>query len=590
MPAFPQEWMDELRSRNDIVGVVSEYLPLSPRGGRYWGLCPFHGEKTASFSVSADKQLYYCFGCHVGGDVVHFVKSMEKLPYIDAIRHLASRVNLDLPNTIDDAKLQREREKRERFYRANQEAARWYHQKLKERDGQRALQYLQARGITAPTAIAFGLGSTAAQGDELARHLLQRGFASQELQQIGLIRQNNGRNYDAFRQRLMFPIVAGNRQVMGFGGRVLGEGQPKYLNSPESLIFNKRRQLYGANMLKGRTLSSLILVEGYMDVIRLYQAGIEATVATLGTALTQAQARLIKRYAPRVYLAYDGDAAGQSATLKGLEILEKEDLEVFVIPLPRGMDPDDFVRSQGKDAFLQRQKKALSLHGFQLHHLRSQYDLKQQEPRETYAREAAALIQRFSPIEQERYYYQLSQETRFSVDALRKEGDIQASQPSAAAPPLRRQGQPPAQYDGISSRRLQLERMIVVNAMEQAEAIALALPFAEAFKLPAHRWAWSVLKETPQTSIPQLLSAASEEDAAVLAASVSVARAKDPLLAVQVALLDLRKEHHLEQIEQLQQKADDTQTDIDRRKDCIQQIRVLHLLNEELEAEKSHLS
>ena len=592
MPAFPPEWMDELHARNDIVSVVGEYLSLSPKGGRYWGLCPFHGEKTPSFSVSMDKQLYYCFGCHVGGDVIHFVRSMEKISYIEAVKHLAARVNLTLPDVIDDKKMQSEREKRDRMLKANQEAARWYHQTLRSPMGAVARNYLQHRDISQSTMVHFGVGACAPQGNELSQHLLSTGHKAEDLVELGLIRQTNGRSYDAFRGRVIFPIIAGNRQVIGFGGRIIGEGQPKYLNSQESLVFNKRKQLFSINMLRAKTLPHVILVEGYMDVISLYQAGVSNAVATLGTALTEAQARLIKRYTPRVYLAYDGDTAGQNANLRSLDILQKQGLEVFVMLFPNQQDPDDFIRQQGLAHFETQRENALPFNSYKLYHLRMQHDLSSEGGREAYAKKGSALIESFSPVEQERYYQELSEHTRYSVEALREEGMLSRKGEKSNGKGLRAAASPsvPSQYQGLSRQRVQLERIVIASAVGDSERVTEILPFADCFRVKAHRYLLKCWEKAPGANPLQIMEEMEEDDRSVLAAAFVAQEKQGSLPAMRLSMLDLRRMEQTEQINRLRSIADSTETDIDRRMECIRQIQVLQLLNEELEQERISLS
>ena len=357
MARFPDSWMGELLSKSDIASIASEYTLLKPKGKRLWGCCPFHSEKTPSFSVSPDTQLYYCFGCHAGGSVVQFVMEMEKLTYIDAIKYLAQRAGMELPEEVDDDRLRRERAIKERLYAACKAAAMFYHEKLMSPEGKAAQQYLAKRGIDGAIAKKFGLGYAPAGWDNLLKHLTGQGFKKEELISAGLAVKGNreGSCYDAYRDRIIFPIINTYKRVLGFGARTMGDDIPKYLNTGDTPIFNKRNNLYAINLQKGQHNADLIMVEGYMDVISLYKAGVKNAVASLGTALTQQQARLIKRFVPRVYISYDGDSAGQNATLRGLDILSKEGLEVRVIVIPDGMDPDDYARKYGgKNTFPSR--------------------------------------------------------------------------------------------------------------------------------------------------------------------------------------------------------------------------------------------
>lgn len=418
--AFPDAWLDELIAKNDIVSVVSSYVELKPKGRRLWGLCPLHGEKTASFSVSPDKQMFYCFGCHAGGTVIQFVMQMERLSFVEAVQLLAQRAGMTLPENTDDAALQRERAYKERLYEACKQAARFYMQTFLGEKGLPGRQYLAQRGISAEAVKRFGIGFAQEGWDHLKNHLLAQGFTEQELLDAGLLVRNpqKGSVYDAYRGRVIFPIVGVNGRVLGFGARVMNDDKPKYINTGDTPIYNKRNNLYGLHLQKGRRVEDLVIVEGYTDVIGLYEAGVTNAVASLGTALTIQQARLLKRYVSRVYIAYDGDAAGQNATIRGLDILTGEGLDVRVIVFPDAMDPDEFIRNRGKDAFDALKDAALSLNAFKLESMARDYDLSEENGRERYAIAACAFISGLQPVEQGRYFNRLSQKTGYPVDAL----------------------------------------------------------------------------------------------------------------------------------------------------------------------------
>ncbi len=418
--AFPDAWLDELIAKNDIVSVVSSYVELKPKGRRLWGLCPLHGEKTASFSVSPDKQMFYCFGCHAGGTVIQFVMQMERLSFVEAVQLLAQRAGMTLPENTDDAALQRERAYKERLYEACKQAARFYMQTFLGEEGLPGRQYLAQRGISAEAVKRFGIGFAQEGWDHLKNHLLAQGFTEQELLDAGLLVRNpqKGSVYDAYRGRVIFPIVGVNGRVLGFGARVMNDDKPKYINTGDTPIYNKRNNLYGLHLQKGRRVEDLVIVEGYTDVIGLYEAGVTNAVASLGTALTIQQARLLKRYVSRVYIAYDGDAAGQNATIRGLDILTGEGLDVRVIVFPDAMDPDEFIRNRGKDAFDALKDEALSLNAFKLESMARDYDLIEENGRERYAIAACAFISGLQPVEQGRYFNRLSQKTGYPVDAL----------------------------------------------------------------------------------------------------------------------------------------------------------------------------
>ncbi len=426
MARFPDSWMSELLSKSDIAAIASEYTMLKPKGKRLWGCCPFHSEKTPSFSVSPDTQLYYCFGCHAGGSVVQFVMDIEKLTYIDAVKYLAQRAGMELPDEVDDEKLRKERAVKERLYAACKAAAMFYHQKLMSPEGKAAQQYLARRGIDGAIATKFGLGYAPPGWDNLLTHLTAQDFSQRELVSAGLAVQGSreGSCYDAYRDRVIFPIINTYKRVLGFGARTMGDDTPKYLNTGDTPIFNKRNNLYAINLQKGQHNGDLIMVEGYMDVISLYKAGVKNAVASLGTALTQQQARLLKRFVPKVYISYDGDSAGQNATLRGLDILAKEGLEVRVIVIPDGMDPDDYARKYGGQEYLSLKDKAITLNAFKLDRLADGLNLNTPDGREEYAKKACALLAELQPVEQERYISPVSRRSGLSEETIRRQCGI----------------------------------------------------------------------------------------------------------------------------------------------------------------------
>ena len=410
-------WLDELRARVNIIDVISDYVALKQKGRKYWGLCPFHSEKTPSFSADADSQLYYCFGCHKGGTVIHFVMDLERLEFMEAVQMLAERAHLPLP----DMRAQDEgasRAERDRIYEANLKAAEFYHNTLWTPEGAQALNYLYRRGLDDVGIRRFGLGATPQRWEGLTEHLLEAGFDLELLKRAGLSQEKENRRYDAFRNRVIFPIINPQGRVLGFGGRAVGDGQPKYLNTAETPVFNKRQGVYALNLAKKeRNLDRLILVEGYMDVVSLRQQGILGAVATLGTALSEEQARLLKRYAPRIVICYDGDAAGQKAILRALDIFESQDVPVFVLDIPDEMDPDDYVRKHGVDDFLSL--KPLAPPKYRMLRAADGVDLSSQDGRTGYAIECANILRSVrSPVELENYLTDLVTQTGFSRAVL----------------------------------------------------------------------------------------------------------------------------------------------------------------------------
>ncbi len=416
---FPPAWLDELRARADIVQVVSSYLPLKKNGHRYWGLCPFHNEKTASFSVDSQRQLYYCFGCKAGGNVIQFVMDMERLDFQEAVLHLADRLHMTPPEVKEDEAFEAARSLRERLMGANRAAAQYYHQRLFSREGEPVLAYLKNRGLDEGIIRKFGLGAAVGGREELTGHLLSQGYTLEEAQKAGLILLRDGKTIDMFRNRAIFPIIDLYGQVLGFGGRAMGDSKPKYLNTPDTPAFNKRLGVYAANLLrKVRTLKRVILVEGYMDVVALSQFGVEGVVATLGTSLTQEQARLLRRFAPQVWVAYDGDSAGQHATLRALDIFEAEGFPARVLAFPDGLDPDEFIRRDGLQAF--EALAPMNAAEYRMARKAEEFDLGTQEGRTEYAKACAEILRRVrEPVELENHLQQLVLQTGFPKEVLR---------------------------------------------------------------------------------------------------------------------------------------------------------------------------
>jgi len=425
----PDSWLDELRSRVDIVDVVAEYVELKQKGRRFWGRCPFHGEKTPSFSVDSEAQMFYCFGCHKGGTVINFVMEIERMEFMEAVKLLAERAHMALPARVDDGRnSDSTRERRERIYAANLEAARFYHATIWTSEGAEALSYLHRRGLDDAGIRRFGLGSTPHGGGALTTHLMKQGFSFDELKDAGLSSERDGRRYDMFRNRAMFPIINPQGRVLGFGGRIMGEGNPKYLNTADTPVFNKRQGLYALNMAKKeRGLKRLILVEGYMDVVSLRQQGVQGVVATLGTALTEEQARLIKRYVPEVWVCYDGDSAGQKAILRALDIFESQDMPARVIDIPDDMDPDDYVKKNGAAGF--EALRPMPPAEYRMLRAADGVDLATQDGRTQYAIACCGILRAVSnPVELENYLSKLSVQTGFDREVLLR-------QIGAASPP-----------------------------------------------------------------------------------------------------------------------------------------------------------
>ena len=418
--AIPSAFLDELVARSDIVDVVSDYVTLTPKGGSYWGLCPFHGEKTASFHVLPDRQLYHCFGCGKGGGVISFVMELENLPYVDAVRLLAKRAGMEFPERDMD---ESSRRKRAKLLALNKEAARYFHSQLHSPIGHEGLEYLRRRGLSKGIMTRFGLGFAPESWDSLIKAMSQKGFSKSDLLDAGLAVSNQkGGIYDRFRNRVMFPIIDLRGDVIGFGGRVLGDATPKYLNSPDSPVFNKSRNLFALNLAKTTKLGRIVLTEGYMDTISLYQAGFDCAVASLGTALTADHAKLLSRFTKEVVICYDSDTAGVQAANRAIPLLEKTGLKVRVLRVTGAKDPDEFIRKFGPDAFSRLLDQSENYVEYNLRQIQSKYDLADPVQKTEFAREAAQMLAGLdSPVEREVYAGQVSDLTGIGKPALLQE-------------------------------------------------------------------------------------------------------------------------------------------------------------------------
>ena len=437
--AIPDAFLDELVERSDIVDVVSQYVQLTKKGGNLFGLCPFHNEKTPSFSVSPDKQIYHCFGCGKGGGVVSFIMSIENLSFPDAVRFLAEKNGMTVPEESTDQEIPRQRK---RMLELNREAARWFYACLNGPGGAKAAAYLDKRGITRKTANRFGLGAAPEGWDNLLRAMREKGFTQDELLAAGLVtagqrRKESGTRsvYDKFRDRLIFPVIDIRGEVLGFSGRALNDDQePKYLNSPETLVFSKRRTLFGMNLAKNSKRGSILLVEGNIDVVTLHQAGFDNAVASMGTSLTTEQTRLISRYAKEIVICYDNDPAGKTATERALDLLKNSEFSVRVLKLPDRIvdgkavkiDADDFIRLRGSDAFEQLLSGSGGGMEFRLGELRDQYDLTDDMQRLEYLRAVCTMLAEIaSPVEREVWCSRAAAGCGVTADALKQEVERQ---------------------------------------------------------------------------------------------------------------------------------------------------------------------
>ena len=421
--AFPASFIDELLARNPIEDVVGQHVTLKRSGSNLFGLCPFHGEKTASFSVNPEKGIYYCFGCHKGGGSINFVMELEGLSYPDAVRSLAKRVGMDVP---EDEQYQSRYRQQERLWALHKEAARFFYSQLYSTVGTEALNYALGRGMSRSILTTFGVGYAPNSWDSLVKAMRTKGYTDQELKDSGLVTvsQKNGNLFDRFRDRLMFPIIDVRGNVIAFGGRVIKNDKDaaKYLNSPETLIFNKRKNLFGLNLAKKTKQNYLILVEGNIDVVALHQYGFDNAVASLGTSLTEDQATLLTRYTEQVVLIYDGDEAGQRATQRAIPILEKAGIGVKVLQIRDAKDPDEFLKKFGADRFKLLLEGSANRVEYQLAAIAKKYDIKEDDQRVKFIQESAELICTLgSAVQREVYGNRIADAASISYDAMKME-------------------------------------------------------------------------------------------------------------------------------------------------------------------------
>lgn len=419
---YSEELVEEVRMKNDIVDVVSGYVKLQKKGNNHWGCCPFHNEKTPSFSVNGAKQMYYCFGCHASGNVYTFLMKYENYTFPEAVRTLADRAGVKLPEIEETAEMKQRSDKRMRLLAVNKEAATFFYYQLRSPHGEIGLQYLKRRELADETIHKFGLGYAGKNGAMLVQYLRQKGFVDEEIKEAGLANFTERMGLvSQFWNRVMFPIQDANHRVIGFGGRVMGDGEPKYLNSPETPVFDKRRNLYGLNFARTARSGNIILCEGYMDVIAMHQAGFTQAVASLGTAFTVEQANLLKRYTENVFLAYDSDGAGTKAALRGIGILREAGLTGKVINMKPYKDPDEFIKSLGKEAFQERINQAENSFFFELRIMEGNFDLNDPESKTKFHREIAKKLCEFQEdVERENYLQATADKYHIGFENLRK--------------------------------------------------------------------------------------------------------------------------------------------------------------------------
>ena len=419
---LPERFLDELLARTDIVDLVSESVRLTKKGNSYWGCCPFHSEKTPSFHVVPDRQMYKCFGCGKGGGAINYVMELENLPFKDAVAVLAQRVGMQMPEFGASPKA---RERREKLLAINKQAARAFHRWLNAPQGAEGLAYLQRRGLSRRTLTNFGLGFAPNSWDGLITELVAQGYDKRDLLDAGLaVSSKDGRIYDRFRNRVMFPIIDVRGGVIGFGGRVMDDSTPKYLNSPDTPVYNKSRNVFALNIAKTSKAGRVILTEGYMDTISLHQAGFDSAVASLGTALTEEHGQLLARYFKEAIIAYDGDGAGVKATQRAIPILEKAGMKVRVLRVRGAKDPDEFIKTYGREAFLKLLDQSENQVDYRLAQIQKKYDLSDDGQRVAFLQEAAQLVSALhSAVEREIYGGHAAQAAGVTPDAMKLEVD-----------------------------------------------------------------------------------------------------------------------------------------------------------------------
>ena len=502
--AFSESFLTELTERNDIVDVVSGYVRLGKKSGsNMFGLCPFHSEKTPSFSVSPDKQIYHCFGCGKGGGVINFIMEIENLSFPEAVEFLAKRAGMPIPEEEND----RESRKRSRMLSLNRDAARFFYAQLSTPQGGAARDYMAKRRIGPATAKNFGIGFAPDTWDSLEKAMREKGYTDFELFDAGLVRKGNkGGYYDTFRNRLMFPVIDVRGNVIGFSGRILGDGEPKYMNSPETLVFNKSRNLFALNLAKKSKSGYIILSEGNIDVVSLHQAGFDSAVASLGTSLTPEQARLLSRYTNQVIIAYDNDGAGIKAAQRAIGILEKLDLKVKVLRMSGAKDPDEFIKLKGADAFRNLLESSENQIDYRLRTVTDKYDLSVDEQKVEFLKEASDLVARLpGSVERQVYAMRVASMSGVSADVVTKEVERRRKKlvNQARGSEERQQSRPERQlqpeekalrYEDPSSAAAE-EGVIRLLYLDPALARNAELPAPEEFSSPVLGHIYSVLRD-----------------------------------------------------------------------------------------------
>lgn len=529
--AFSESFLQELIERNDIVDVVGSYVRFTKKSGsNQFGLCPFHSEKTPSFSVSADRQIYHCFGCGKGGGVINFVMEIEGLNFPEAVEFLAKRVGMAMPEQEDNA----ETRKRRRMLDLNRDAAKFFYSYLSKPEGKPALDYMTRREILPATAKRFGLGFAPDTWDGLIKAMKAKGYSELEMLDAGLVRPGKkGGYYDTFRNRLMFPVIDVKGDIIGFSGRILGDGEPKYMNSPETLVFNKSRNLFALNLAKKSKNGYIILAEGNIDVVMMHQAGFDSAVASLGTSLTPEQARLISRYSNEVVIAYDSDGAGQKASQRAIGLLEKLDIKVKVLSMSGAKDPDEFIKTKGADAFRNLIEKSENHIDYRMQTVTKKYDLSSDEQKVAFIKEASEMVARLpGSVERQVYsmrvaslagvpnevvYDEVKRQRKRAVKSAQKSAERELNHPEKQAQPKDRS----IKYEDTVSATAE-EGIIRLLFLDQGIFRDKELPDPEEFSSPELSKIYAVLKNKYENagiiSTATMGAALEPQEAALLAA------------------------------------------------------------------------
>lgn len=563
MPYYSDELIEEIRSRNDIVDVISGYVRLTKKGSTYFGLCPFHNEKTPSFSVSPNKQMYYCFGCGAGGNVITFIMQYENYTFYEALELLANRVGLELPKKELSPQQKREADKRARLLEINKVAAKYFYMLLRSEQGIQARTYFTKRELSEDTMKKFGLGYSNKYSDDLYRYLRKAGYEDGILKESGLVTIDEKRGgYDKFWNRAMFPIMDANNRVIGFGGRVMGDGEPKYLNSPETAIFDKSRNLYGLNLARHSKKPQILLCEGYMDVIALHQAGFDNAVASLGTAFTQGHANLLKRYTKEVYLTFDSDGAGVRAALRALPILKDAGLTAKVINMSPYKDPDEFIKNLGAEAYQKRIDEAENSFLFEIRILQQSYDLRDPDSKTRFFQEVAKRILLFpEELERENYIEAIASKYQVGFQQLRSmvnHQGVRESYTRTEKAPLKSGVQKDKhKVDGMK----QSQKLLLTWLIEDTRLFRVIEPYIgpEDFTEPIYQEVAKMLFEqhaSGEINPARIISCFSEEEQQKEIAALFNARLKsvdgkaerekalnETIVRVKKASLDYRREH-----------------------------------------------